>query len=194
MTYKLKDVRVTLSSGAVVTAEVGSIAELEQLLADLANLGVQVPPKRKEDPSDDAEDETEERRSADNDTPESLVETRAGLAPGSLRAKGVLAFKDGVPQLLRPNAFGSVADSSVALLFAVEAGLKKNSLEFEAFKGLYESQNIKSGSPVSMLLTNLRNAQYLDTKLYAAERKVRLTAKGETKAIDVLRVQVEKGK
>jgi hypothetical protein len=191
MTYKLKEVQVTISSGAVVTAEVATIADLEQLLSDLAGLGVKPPPKRDEnhDATRDAE-----RQHSDDYTPESLVETRAGLSSGSLRSKSVLAFKDGIPQLLRPNAFDSVADASVALLFAVEAGLKKNSLEFEAFKGLYESQNIKSGSPVSMLLTNLRNAQYLDGKLYAAERKVRLTAKGENKAVDVLKAQVEKGK
>ena len=189
MTYKLKEVQVTLSSGAVVTAEVASLGDIEQLLSDLAGLEIGAPSKK--DASDDAARVVRQRQSADDDAPESLVETRAGLPSGSLRSKNVLAFKDGVPQLLRPNVFSSVADASVALLFAVEAGLKKNSLEFEAFKGLYESQNIKSGSPVSMLLTNLRNAQYLDSKLYADERKVRLTAKGETKAIDVLKAQVE---
>jgi hypothetical protein len=191
MTYKLNQVKVTLSNGAVVTAEVATIDDIEALLGDLASIGITTPSRVTVDES--AKSRTQQTGSEVQDSPESLIETRASLPSGCLRSKNVLAFKDGVPQLLRPNAFGSVADASVALLFAVEAGLKKNSLEFEAFKGLYESQNIKSGSPVSMLLTNLRNGQYLDAKLYAAERKVRLTAKGETKAIEVLKAQVEKG-
>lgn len=191
MSYKLREVQVTLSTGAVVTAEVGTIDDLKELLSELGQLSfgpAAIPPG-----------ETQSNRQTkathtDSDSPEARIETRADLAAGSLQAKKVLAFKDGVPQLLRPNAFGSVADASVALLFAVETGLKKNSLEFDAFKGLYGSQNIKSGSPVSMLLTNLRNAHYLDSKLYSAERKVRLTAKGETKAIEVLKSLVEKSK
>lgn len=186
MSYKLREVRVTLPSGAVVTAEVSNVEDLKELLDHLGQLGFS--------PMNINTNDVSEKQPKDNDSPEARVETRAGLAAGSLRTKDVLAFKDGVPQLLRPNAFGSVADASVALLFAVEAGLKKNSLEFDAFKGLYESQNIKSGSPVSMLLTNLRNAQYLDSKLYSAERKVRLTAKGETKAIEVLKALVAKSK
>lgn len=188
MSYKLKKVQVTLSSGSVVTADIESIEDLKKLLKDLEHLGVEPvePHQRKRQVDRDATETTSD------ETPEAHVEIRASLSKGSLRAKQILAFKGGVPQLLRPNAFDSVSDASVVLLFAVEAGLKKNSLEFDAFKGLYESQNIKSGSPVSMLLTNLRNAKYLDSKLYASERKVRLTAKGETKAIEVLKGLVEK--
>lgn len=191
MSYKIREVQVTLPNGVVLTADVGAIEDVKELLEELEQLGL--------GPPDETPDEMPKRTQTkaahtDGDTPEGRVETRADLAAGSLRDKNVLAFKDGVPQLLRPNAFSSVADASVALLFSVETGLKKNSLEFDAFKGLYESQNIKSGSPVSMLLTNLRNAQYLDSKLYSSERKLRLTAKGETKAIEVLKAMVKKSK
>lgn len=189
MSYRLKEVQVSLTGGAIVTAEVTSVAGLKQLLADLDDVGIEMPAQRTK-----SENAGEKGAHHTPDTPEALVETRASLPPGSLLSKKLLAFKDGVPQFLRPNVFGSVADASVALLFAVEAGLKKKSLEFEAFKGLYESQNIKSGSPVSMLLTNLRNAQYVDSKLYSSERKVSLTAKGESKAIEVLKTLVEKAK
>jgi Mn-dependent DtxR family transcriptional regulator len=37
-----------------------------------------------------------------------------------------------------------------------------------------------------MLLTNLRNAGYVDKKAYAVDRTVRLTAKGATKAEEVI--------
>jgi|GEM_PF-5605958 len=187
MSYKLKEVEINISAGTVLTAEVDTVADLKQLLDDLEGLGLgNIALHQKEKAKD-----TETRaRDVDNDSPESRIETRASLVPGSLRAKNVMAFKDGVPQLLRPSTFSSVADATVALLLAVETGLKKNSLEFDAFKALYESQNIKSGSPVSMLVTNLKNAQYVDTKLYSSERKLRLTAKGETKAVEVLKSMV----
>jgi hypothetical protein len=191
MSYKLREVQVTLPSGVVVTADVGTVEDVRELLSELELLS---PGLADETPGEAPKRTQTKVAHADGDTPEGRVETRADLAAGSLRAKNVLAFKDGIPQLLRPTAFSSVADASVALLFSVEAGLKKNCLEFDAFKGLYESQNIKSGSPVSMLLTNLRNAQYLDSKLYSSERKLRLTAKGETKAIEVLKALVGKSK
>lgn len=183
MSYKLKEIQVTLSSGAMMTATVETIEDVKGLLNELGQLGLGTADSL----TRETQARAEESPNTDGDKPEERVEARAGLPSGSLRSKTVLAFKDGVPQLLRPSSFSSVSDASVALLFSVETGLKKNSLEFDAFKALYESQNIKSGSPVSMLITNLKNAQYLDAKLYSSERKVRLTAKGETKAIEVLK-------
>lgn len=190
MSYKLKEIQVTLRNGVVVTADVTAIEEIRDLLKDLRGIEVDSATIQRAETAR----EQDGAGQAGGDIPESLIETRAGLVPGSLRSKNILAFKDGVPQLLRPSAFSSVADASVVLLFSVEAGLKKNGLEFDAFKGLYELQNIKSGSPVSMLLTNLRNAHYLDSKLYSSDRRVVLTAKGETKAIDVLKILLEKAK
>lgn len=191
MSYKLKEVQVTLPNGVLITAEISTIEDVKELLKALEQLNLGLSDRT----LDEAHKHTEKKTThSDSDMPEVRVETQADLTIGSLRAKNVLAFKDSVPQLLRPNAFSSATDASLALLFSVEAGLKKNNLEFDAFKGLYESQNIKSGSPVSMLLTNLRNAQYLDSKLYSSERKLRLTAKGATKAIEVLKALVEKSK
>lgn len=190
MSYKLKEVQVTLPNGVLITAEISTIEDVKELLKALEQLNLGLLDRT----LDEAHKHTEKTTHSDSDIPEVRVETRADLTIGSLRAKNVLAFKDSVPQLLRPNAFSSATDASLALLFSVEAGLKKSKLEFDAFRGLYESQNIKSGSPVSMLLTNLRNAQYLDSKLYSSERKLRLTAKGETKAIEVLKALVEKSK
>lgn len=88
---------------------------------------------------------------------------------------------------MKPTLFNAVSDAALVLLFSVEAGLKRSSIEYEAFKGLYESQNIKSGSSLPMLLNNLKNANYIDKKTYDSDRTVRLTAKGEKRAINVLK-------
>ncbi|MGH6803910.1 MAG: hypothetical protein ACREC3_11180, partial [Methyloceanibacter sp.] len=174
--YKIAGVTVEVRPGVVLTAEISSLADLKQLLADLHEEGF-----AKATPTD-------KPRRIDSDQPEppidespiNRIETRASLAPGKLAAGKVLAFKDGNPQLLRPTAFASVSDATLFLLYAVEIGLKKSSMTYDDFKDLYDAQNIKSGSSLPTLLTNLRNARYLDKKAYAADRTVRLTAKGAT--------------
>jgi hypothetical protein len=98
-----------------------------------------------------------------------------------------LAFKDDVPQLLRPSAFNKAMEAALVLLHAVETGLRNSTIEYESFKALYEDQNIKSGTPLSMLITNLRNLGYLDKKEYRDSRKLRLTPKGDKKAIEILK-------
>ena len=90
-----------------------------------------------------------------DESPIARIETRASLASGKLASAKVLAFKDGNPQLLRPGAFASVSDATLSLLYAVEIGLKKPSIPYDDFKDLYDAQNIKSGSALAMLLTNL---------------------------------------
>ena len=123
----------------------------------------------------------------ENESPVGRIETRAGLPSGKLASAKVLAFKDGNPQLLCPAAFPSVSDATLFLLYAVEIGLKKPSIPYDDFKDLYDAQNIKSGTALPMLLTNLRNAGYVDRKVYGADRTVRLTAKGATKAEEVIK-------
>jgi hypothetical protein len=186
--YKIREVHIEVRPGITVLADVSSLADLKKLLADLASEGIaHIEPAAVKLKEKQAE---HQQKLEQNDDPSSLLELRAGLSSGTLKSSNVLAFKDDVPQLLRPNSFSKVTDATLVLLFAIEAGLKRNTTDFESFKGLYEGQNIKSGSPLPMLVTNLRNAGYLDKKVYAADRSLRLTAKGERKAVEVLKSQV----
>ena len=181
--YKITGVTVEVKPGVTLTAEVSSAAELKQLLEDLREEGFAsatvtegkggVLRPQPERPADES--------------PIARIETRASLASGKLASAKVLAFKDGNPQLLRPGAFASVSDATLSLLYAVEIGLKKPSIPYDDFKDLYDAQNIKSGSALAMLLTNLRNIGYIDKKAYAADRTVRLTAKGASKAEEVIK-------
>jgi hypothetical protein len=81
-------------------------------------------------------------------------------------------------------------EAPLVLLHAVETGLRNSAIEYDSFKALYEDQNIKSGTPLSMLMTNLRNAGYLDKKEYREHRKLRLTPQGDKKAIEILKTLV----
>lgn len=181
--YKITGVTVEVKPGVVLTAEVSSPAELKQLLDDLHEEGFSsaAPAAKKQQAASPHIQAPVEESSI------VLIETRASLASGSLAAAKVLAFKNEAPQLLRPGAFTSVSDATLSLLYAVEIGLKKPSIPFDDFKDLYDAQNIKSGTALPMLLTNLRNAGYIDKKTYAADRTVRLTAKGATKAEEVIK-------
>jgi len=182
--YKLKEVHIQIQDGVTLIAEVSSVAAVWALLDELGSGEIKVikhkatskPPQNNEE--------------KDSDSPTARLESKAELTSGSLGAKKVLAFKDDVPELLKPNAI-SITDAVLILLFAVETGLRKNKIEYESFKGLYEAQNIKSGSPLAMTVTNLRNAGYLDKKVYENEKSLRLTAKGESKAIEVLKSAVQ---
>jgi hypothetical protein len=182
---RFRELRVQLEPGVVVIVDVSSTQEIAEALTELRDLELLKGAPFPDPPTKDNKDAAPGLGTRSGD-PGSLVETRAGLSAGSLDAKNLLAFKDGVPQLLRPNLFSSVSDAALALLFAVEIGLGKAGVSFDNFKPLYDGQNIKSGTALSMLLTNLRNGGYLDKKAYAADRTIRLTAKGEKKAIEVL--------
>lgn len=181
--YKITRVTVEVKPGVMLTAEVSSPVELKQLLDDLheEGFGSATPAdKSRQTVFPHPEPVVEE-------SPIVRIETRASLASGKLASAKVLAFKDGNPQLLRPGAFTTVSDATLSLLYAVEIGLKKSSISYDDLKDLYDAQNIKSGTALPMLLTNLRNAGYIDKKAYAGDRTVRLTAKGETKAAEVIR-------
>ena len=54
-----------------------------------------------------------------------------------------------------------------------------------------EAQNIKSGSPLAMLITNLKNSSYIDKKVYTEDKCLRLTAKGEKQAIDAIKKAIK---
>lgn len=180
--YKITGVTIEVKPGVKLTAEVSSPAELKQLLDDLHEEGFQsaTATTRTGAAASQLEHPVDE-------SPIVRIETRASLAAGRLKSAKVLAFKDGDPQLLRPAAFASVSDATIALLYAVEIGLKKPSIPYDDFKDLYDAQNIKSGTALPMLLTNLRNVGYIDKKAYASDRTIRLTAKGATKAEEVIK-------
>src|ERR1700683_996673 len=183
MTIKYRELHIDIAEGVKVIIDVASKADVEAALADWPIFAAERVQAKHDKSTTAGQGDLVQR---DGDSPESRIETRSDLHSGCLRQKSILAFKDGIPQLLRPTTFGTVSDAALILIFAIEAGLKKTAISFDDFKALYDAQNIKSGSPLSMLLTNLKNAGYIDKSQYSSNRTVRLTAKGEKKATDVL--------
>ena len=182
--YKITAATVEVRPGVTLTVEVSSAADLKQLLADLEKEGFKA--------ATVVERKVETRAPQPpvpelDESPASRIETRDSLPPGRLAAARLIAFKDGTPQLLRPGAFESVSDATLSLLYVAEIGGKKSSMAYDDFKDLYDAQNIKSGSALPVLLTNLRNAGYIDKKAYWADRTIRLTAKGSNKAEHVIK-------
>lgn len=184
--YKITSIRVEIGPGVFITAEISSPEDAKQVLEDLKKYNLIV------------EDEQTRARLShkhqqvspappDDDSPEARLAGRASIPIATLRAAKILAFKEGTPQLFRPGMFASVSDATLSLLYAAEIGLKKSSIAYEDFKALFEAQNIKSGSSLPLLLSNLHNGGYIDKKAYATDRTIRLTAKGEKKAEEVLK-------
>lgn len=182
--YKISQVTIEVKPGVKLIAEVSNLTDLKHLLEDIQREGFSktVSTEKKE-----TVDASSTARSSGQETPESRIETRASLSPGILATEKVLAFKDNTPQLLRPSTFRPVSDATLSLLYAVEIGLKKSSISFDDFKDLHDAQNIKTGTPLPMLMTNLRNSGYIDKKAYGVDRTIRLTAKGAARAEEVIR-------
>jgi hypothetical protein len=190
--YKIREVRVAIGQGVTVIVEVSSVDEIGGLLKDLRSRGFE-PTDFEAETLSKAQNKKPPaaqllKQAPEPDTPEGLVETRADLSAGSLATAKVLAFKDGVPQLLRPGTFSSVSDATLALIYALEVGVKNTNIAYEDFKAVFEAQNIKTGTPLPMLLSNLKNSGYVDKAAYGSNRTVRLTAKGEKKAEEVLSI------
>jgi hypothetical protein len=179
---KYKELQLKIAEGITLIVDVTSKDDIKAVLDDLAEFDISTRQKlgsKVRALSHSDSDMVE-------DSPEKHLEVRAGLGVGNLRVRNILAFKDEVPQLLRPGSFNSISDAMLTLIFAVEAGLKKSAISFDDFKTLYDAQNIKSGSQLSMLLNNLKNSGYIDKGQYNNNRTIRLTAKGEKKAAEVL--------
>jgi hypothetical protein len=186
--YTINEVQIDVRAGLRLIAKVSSIEDLRKLLDDLKTGGFELgaPSVAPAVPESKA---TKHEPSAKPmvESPESNIETRAGLSAGRLVGTKVLAFKDGVPQLLRPGMFTSVSDATVLLAYSLEVGGKRPTSTYEDFKAVFDAQNIKTGTPLPMLLNNLKNAGYIDKGAYSSNRSVRLTAKGERKAEEVLK-------
>jgi len=187
--YSLKEVHIEVLPGVTVIADVSTVDSLVALLNDLRarNMAPKVEGRKETDENH----RQGKKQPVAEDNPAVRIEVNAELEKGSLTSKNILAFKDGIPQLLRPSAFGKrITEAAIVLIHAVETGLKSQSIEYEQFKGLYESQGLKTNTPLAMLMTNLRASGYLDKNSYREGRKIRLTAKGERKAIDILKAQI----
>jgi hypothetical protein len=184
--YLITRAEIVLESGITVTADLSSIDAIRQLVADLTTAGFGTPTRTKSENKSNATSKKEEE-SVGVDDPASRIETEAGLDSGRLLRAKILAIKDGVPQILRTTVFGNVTESVLVLMFALEQGLRQNPVNYEDFSNLFEAQNLKTGSPLSMIITNTRNAGYLDNRAYGDGRRLRLTAKGHTKAIEILK-------
>ena len=102
-----------------------------------------------------------------------------------LQTKKIFSVKDQNAQLLKPNQFKKVTDAICVLLFILETGIGKKDIKYDVFRDIFESQNIKSGSPLTMLMNNIKGAKYIDAKKYKA-KTVSLTPKGQEQAIEVL--------
>ena len=181
--YTLREVHVEIQPGVTLIADVRSMDALSGLLADLNGKGI-APTTGKPTRS---EEKAEKNVTPAGDTPGSRIEVNAGIPEGSLTKKNIVAFKDDVPQLLRPSAFGAITEAALVLLHSVETGLRNQEVDYDSFKGLFEQQNVKSGTPLSMLMTNLRNSGYIDKNAYKNGRRLRLTAKGDKQAIEILK-------
>lgn len=183
--FKFRELRIQIRSDVLLVVEVSSIADVKAALDQLKDeellSAFPPPPKGKHDKPD----------KRDTDEPASIIELSADIPANSLSDNNVLAFKNGVPQLIRPNMFGSVTEAVLVLLYSVEVGLKNNTIAFDSFKQLYDGQSIKAGSPLPMLITNLKNSGYIDRRTYDTSRNLTLSPKGAKKAVAVIKEAVK---
>ncbi len=185
--YKIREVHIFLAEGFEVVADVASVGDIKQLIADLRAEGhkpvsdVQSPKKGQQ---------VDDHKKLDSHSPLSKIELRAGIVEGQLSGQSILAIKADLPQLLRPNSFKSTTDALLALLFSIESALGRQSIPYDDFKTIFQSQGIKSGSPLPLLLSNLKLDNYINKKLYDSDREISLSPKGDKKAAEVLRALV----
>lgn len=182
--YKLKELRITIKLGVELIATVNNISDINKLLEDLKKESFE--PTAIQKPNEELIPSSNLDHNNYED-PNSRIELNAGLEQNSLLDKKVLAFKDNVPQFLKISIFNKTTDALIVLLYAIEFGLRKKSIDYDSFKSLFDSQNIKSGSSLSMMLNNLKNSQYIDKTVYDKDRTILLTPKGSQKAVEILK-------
>lgn len=189
--YKIKEVNIQLASGINLTVEVDSVQQLKELITDLKqvellNFKASERKRNNENDEEKPDEKIDKENKLDSDNPLTNIEEKAELQANSLTAKKVLGFKNENPQILKPTSIKS-ADAILILLFALEYGLNKAKVSLDEFKTIYESQGIKSGSPLSMTVNNLKNLNYLDKKVYDSSRELTLNARGVDKTKQLLK-------
>ncbi|MEK6845417.1 MAG: hypothetical protein AABY26_01550 [Nanoarchaeota archaeon] len=189
--YTIREIRIEILPGIILVSNIQSVSALKKLLEDLEKEGFDIGKVKENTPPTQDERIVTSEKNISN--PMNKIEIKANLATGALEHNKIVAFKDNVPQLLKPNSFTNPSEAVIFLLFTVETGLSQSKVNYDFFKELHNEQNIKSGSPLAMMLTNLRNNGYLDKKEYLTNRSLRLTAKGEKKAIEILKGQLQEG-
>jgi hypothetical protein len=189
--YKIKEVNVALTNGITVKVEIEKIENLKDLIDDLKTIGLldlsAKPAGKAEQPIRNKKEKEEDEV---DDNPLSKIEIRADLDAGILTSKKVLGFKNGIPQLFKPGGIAPT-ESLLVLLFAIENGLNVTKIAFDEFKAIFEGQGIKSGTPLNMLTTNVKNANYIDKKTYDNDRHLTLSSKGADKAKEILKKLVK---
>src|SRR5258706_9504933 len=121
MAHKIREVHIELENGIRVIAEVDSVNDIKGLFDELAkakllatqNTGIGVKA-------------TEQREKPDvraEASPEARMETRANLAPGTLKKAKTLALKVTIPHQMSPPPLPSVSNPSQVLKFAITSGL-----------------------------------------------------------------------
>jgi hypothetical protein len=185
--YKIKEVSVELENGIKIILELNNIKELKEFIDDLKAEGLFELVVKTKDKKDDKKNETDDKVDTDLDDPMTLIELKSGIEEGTLKKKKIIAFKNNTPQLIRPGEFSTPTDALLFLIYATETGLGQPKIPFDDFKTMFDTQGIKSGSPLTMLLNNLKNANYIDKKAYDNERNITLTPKGSEKAVDLVK-------
>lgn len=189
--YKIVEVNVALKNGITVKVEIDKIESLKDLIDDLKNIGLLDLSAKPGDKDDNLNKKNKEKETEENDdNPLLKVELRADLDDGVLSSKKVLGFKNGIPQLFKPGNI-TPSESLLVLLFAIENGLSISKISFDEFKAIYEGQGIKSGTPLNMLTTNIKNSNYIDKKTYDNDRHLTLSSKGADKAKEILKKLVK---
>lgn len=189
--YKIRELQIPVEGGAMVIIEVGSLDGVRAALEAFSESGLAVAaPIRPPAPPTPATPSTEDNGD-DGESPEARIAQQIGATTADVTKAGLLGFKNSTPQILKPQDH-SVTDALVLLLYAMEVGQGTTKVAYEDFKELYEAQNIKSNSPLSMRITDLRNGGYVDKKIYKQDRSLSLTAKGQKKAVEYIKGHLPK--
>ncbi|MFA5856511.1 MAG: hypothetical protein WC867_04075 [Candidatus Pacearchaeota archaeon] len=89
----------------------------------------------------------------------------------------LFGIKSGKVQIIKTQKF-TPKDALLVITFLYEECLGNPAIPYEELKEFFQLSNIKSGTPLYMIISNSAGAGYIDKQRYDSQKEITLTAKG----------------
>ena len=123
-------------------------------------------------------DKDDEKMTFDGDDPMNKISLRLEMDYDKIKNSSLFGVKDGKIQIFKAQRI-TPKDALLIITFIYETGLGNSAIPYEDMKEAFTMSNIKSKSPLYMLISNCTKAGYLDKARYDSQKEITLTPKGE---------------
>lgn len=120
----------------------------------------------------------------EKEDPLKKVSLRLEMDYEKLNKEQLFGTKEGRVQIFKPKF--SPKDALLVITFIYEIGLGNTSIPYEELKETFRNSNIKSKSPLYLIIFNAAKSGYIDKQRYDTQKEITLSPKGEARVKKII--------